>query len=295
MFDVKAFLEKYNIEFKAYGTHTTSGWIEIHCPFRDCSDPSYHMGIHIKSGVFHCWVCKRKGGAAMLVSTLLKTSFHNANKIINEFADSIIINPEEPPKPAYLKPPKGIGPPNDLVSAYLSSRNFNPPEIINKYHLMYGLPHGDFHYRIIIPVIQNNEVVNYLGRDITGKQSRYKNYPNEKVVVPIKQCMYNIDNIYSDKIIIVEGVFDVWRLGDNAVATLGTGFTIPQIRTLMFKPIREVYIMYDKEADGHAEALAHLISPLVEKVEVVTLEKVKDPAELNHAESMEVKKKLGIL
>ena len=56
MFDVISFLEEYNIDYTTSGKNVTSGWVEINCPF--CGDdPSYHMGVNLSSGLYHCWIC----------------------------------------------------------------------------------------------------------------------------------------------------------------------------------------------------------------------------------------------
>ena len=39
--------------------------------------------------------------------------------------------------------------------------------------------------------------------------------------MPPTQCLYNIDNVKKGRVVIVEGVTDVWRIGNGAIA-LGT-------------------------------------------------------------------------
>jgi len=54
-------------------------------------------------------------------------------------------------------------------------------------------------------------------------------------------------------VIIVEGITDVWRLGDGAVATFTKNFTREQILLLKKKNIKEAFVFYDSDAVGQSK------------------------------------------
>ena len=51
----------------------------------------------------------------------------------------------------------------------------------------------------------------------------------EKSVVNYKDILYNMDRVQGEKVVVVEGITDVWRMGDGFVASFGTTLTSAQI------------------------------------------------------------------
>jgi DNA primase len=283
--DILSFLKNNNIQFKTSGTNVTSGWIEISCPYPYCPDPSFHCGINIKSNLHSCWICGSKGNMNQLVMRLLKCSYSDAIKEVNKYNIDIFV--EEKVKPTYNNPQK-IDLSNfstelpTLHYSYLLDRNFDPEKIKTKYKILSCFQTGKFAYRIIIPIFIHGTLVNYVARDVSGKQQRYKNLSNDKAIIPIKQCLYNIDSI-KDRVIICEGPFDVWRIGDNAIATLGTSFTSEQLGLLATKEIKKAVVFYDSDATRKAEMLADALTAFIDSVDIYVLD-YGDPAGLSDEE-----------
>jgi len=135
--------------------------------------------------------------------------------------------------------------------------------------------------------------VSFTARDVTNSQEpRYKNMPNEDSIVPIKQCLYNIDNA-ENTLVIVEGIFDAWRIGNGAVATLGTKFTMPQIKLILDKKPKSVFVLFDKGALKEANKLASLLAPHISHTEILEID-VKDPAELSGKEVKMLRREIGL-
>jgi DNA primase len=297
MFNVISFFEENNIEFHTSGKNVTKGWTEINCPF--CSDPSFHLGINLESGLFHCWICGAKGGPSILIKRLLNVSYSEAQRIENEFT-SFKKQEQEQNKEIISKIefPKGLE--KNFPSyhkEYLIKRNFDPDYIINQYQLKACLRlGGDFAYRIIIPIIIDNQIVSYTARDITEKAKyKYKHLSNEKSIIQVKDCLYNIDTV-KDKCIIVEGVIDVWRIGDAAIAMFGLEYTIRQLNILFSKELKEAYVMFDSEPQAirKANKLANTLSTFIPKVSVIELSS-GDPADLTTEEILSLKAKINFV
>ena len=150
-FDVKSFLADCGIEYSSKGPKSTKGWVQIQCPFNDCSTEPDRMGIHASTGVFHCWHCRRKGPPALIVARLLGVNFREANDIVQRYDDDIIEKPFSVPSATKVEV-KGLGPLQEMHRNYLIERNFDPDYLIRKYRIGgFGL-HGRFPYRIGIPV-----------------------------------------------------------------------------------------------------------------------------------------------
>jgi len=142
----------------------------------------------------------------------------------------------------------------------------------------------------MIPIFYKNYLVNYVGRDVTGKQNRYLNMTNKQSIIPLKNLVYNLDNCKTKTVGIVEGIFDVWKLGDNFVATFGTAIINYQILELL--KFDKFYIIFDSEKDAWEKAinLGKKLASFSKDVEIIDLElKNKDIADLNEQELQDLK------
>jgi len=308
--DIKSFLEKEEIPYSSSGENVTQGWINLRCIF--CNDHANHLGINLESGVFHCWICGEKGDFNKFVRELLICSWQTAKKTIETYTIDAYIEQ----KNKFLSPvsnnnlkkinfDKFMKNLPDLHKKYLLERNFDPNHICEKYLVRSCYVIGRFPYRLVIPIIMENKIVNLTSRDVTNKQTpKYKNLSNEEAIIPMKECIYNIDSI-KDKVVIVEGVTKVWRIGDGAVATMGIEVTQKQIDFLIQKCLRqnfkEAYIMFDNDSeDGQgeclsqrkAEKLANSISSFISKVEVILPK--GDPADMTFQEVVDFRKEINL-
>lgn len=100
-------------------------------------------------------------------------------------------------------------------------------------------------------------------------------------------ALYNLDNAEKfSEVAIVEGVTDVWRIGDNAVATFGKQLSPAQKKTLRdrFRGKRLVFVpdMNDPQTVAIAEAqrIELLSSGSFSAVEISCIESGKDPGSL---------------
>jgi hypothetical protein len=132
------------------------------------------------------------------------------------------------------------------VSNYLTSRNFDPGMLTSKYGIRFAdrgahwdnpnspTPFIFYDPRLLIPVIQHRRLISWQARALIKTPDRYKYIfpPGAKK----SMWLYNLDKaLFHRDIIITEGVTNVWRIGDNAVALFGKSSSEYQLN--LFKTI----------------------------------------------------------
>ena len=292
-FNSTLYLEDKNILFHTEGKNVTEGWINIECLW--CDDPSHHLGIS-PSNLYHCWRCGLKGSAIDIVMKVENCSYGSALIVMENYEDYLpgYVNQEEKTQGvSRIKFPSDMKDLESLHRNYLIKRGFNPEELIEKYQLKACYLTGEFKYRIIVPVILDGRTVNFLGMDVTGQAKyRYKNNSNDNAIIPIKSLLYNLDSVQNTALI-VEGITDVWRMGDGTVATMSMEYTQEQILLLCRKKVKKAVVMFDGEelAIRKAYKLANALSAAIPVVEVFELPS-GDPAELSEKEVKNIRQKI---
>jgi len=293
LFDIQAYLDDKGIPYDQAGAKNVSaGYIGIACCF--CSDRSNHLGINLQSHLYTCWKCAEKGNLFQLIKEVEGCSFGRAISIaklyiVSDF-DHLIRRERSRSEIAMLPAPAT----DDFLPIhddFLKSRRYDRLEMQRRYDIMaVGPTCDDWKFRILIPIIMDGELKTFVGRDTTGKSEvPYKNSPIEKSIMPAKECLYGIDDV-KDSAILVEGLFDRWRYGKNAVCTFGVQMTSTQIYRL--KGLKKVTMLFDADALKKAEGLAHAISSVVPLVEVIELPD-GDPDDLNEDDLFELKRIVG--
>jgi DNA primase len=299
-FDVISYLEQRQIPFSETGKNIASGWIGLTCPFPYCSDASTHFGINLTSKIFKCWICGTKGNPVALVKAFEQCSWSKAKEIVEEFTDWSIVKDEviqERAKATFVLPPEFtlITPDTIPISVqnYLTDRNFDPVKTATKFFpLYYAGFTGKYKFRLIIPVYHENRIVNFLGRSISKNAPLpYRNCPNDQAEIPINSLLYGYDELpVGASCVLVEGVFDKWRMGFGALATFGLEFTIEQADLLRKKRPKKVFILDDPGAEQAADKTASKIS--FAPSEVIDLFGSRDPAEFTPQEATELMRDL---
>jgi DNA primase len=179
----------------------------------------------------------------------------------------------------------------DIHREYLASRNFDPVYIFAKYKLRCNGPLGNFRLRLIIPFYERKRLVTYTTRDVTNKaRIPYIHCSKEKSILNPKDTLYNIDTV-EDTALILEGVTDVWRMGDATVATMGDKWTVKQMRLL--RNLKRGFVLYDaeEEAQENARRLAKNLSITVPEVHVLELG-IGDPADISPDDAKSIRKEI---
>lgn len=292
MFNARRWLNDAGIPYFTAGKNVTEGWTTLSCPF--CGDRSNHGGISPDGLKYSCYKCGPKGSVVKLIKHILQIDHYAAKTIFDRYASALDIGyyTEERTRASAVtwpRPEFEVGIPS-IFSRYLYTRGYQPSQIENLYGIKACYITGDFKYRLVIPVVENNRIVTYVGRDVTGKsQLKYKNLKEELSIKPAKDCIYNIDSV-GDTAIIVEGIFDVWRLKYNAVATLGLIYTRAQVRMLS-KRLKKAFICFDAEPDAQemANGLGEELAMTGVDVYIVVIDK-KDPDCLSEEEAENIRK-----
>jgi DNA primase len=289
-FNAMEFLEEYGIDHRP----ANKDWTQVkQCPF--CLNNAYHLGINTKKTFFNCFVCHKSGRVEFLIYNLLKIPYAKAKEIAELYGASPSFESEPGPRAEQVKI-AGMTTLRPLHIEYLKSRGYDYLFLERRYQIGACYTVGRFPYRIVIPIYSDGVLVNATSRDVTGQQKeRYLSLSNEEAVIPRNECVYNIDSVAGENLLIVEGPFDVWRIGGSTVSTFGTGFTMAQVVRILSKFPKNIYIMFDNETEAqkNANRLASCFAPLVPHVEILGIP-VKDPAMLSEQEAIEIRNELKL-
>ena len=284
MFDTLRYLRDFDMPHQTSASNLSTGWIGITCPF--CPNPHGPRGGISPEGYYNCWRC---GWHPIedLVMALENIPYHDACRRVREYDTDEVMPPRRVDivRPQTVTWPPGTSRMQARHRDYLARRRFDPDWLEERYSLMGTGPVGDYANRIIAPVMVDGVMVSYQGRDITGRDDpKYRACPGDLEVIPHKHVLYNIDNAGDGPLVVVEGITDVWRLGDRAVATFGTKFTWPQVK--MMARYRKVYILYDSEhtAQNQARDICLSLTSLTVQASVVHLP-VGDPGDLSNEQA----------
>lgn len=266
--------------------HVHEGWGQTHCPF--CTDGShgFHLGFNLSSGYFSCWRCGGKSNWEVLKALLPRDDI---KKLIQEYsgrkrrqrAVKKKIRKRNARKPLKMK-----GWLRKPHRKYLINKNFDPDKLEEEWSLGSTGPLSlDWKWRIVAPIHNTDgRIVAYTGRTLNdAAKPRWKMSKNEEITEDPKKLLYGIDKI-QDRVLIVEGPSDVWRIGPGAVALLGIDWYVEQVHILRKIPHR--FIMFDPEpqAQRQARKLASWLAPFPGETEIITGLKT-DPGALSQHEA----------
>ncbi len=289
--DIITYLESRGLEYKTAGKNIGKGWVGMDCPF--CDDQRNHFGINKKTGKYSCWHCAEHG---RIIKFIMVTESCNVKKAIT-IAKTIDLEEYYDEESSFI-PYEGEIIPKECAKEfpnihlnYLKGRNFNPTSLIKKYKLRACHNSGKYRFRIIAPVFFNRQIVSFIAGDVTGKaEEKYLFPPNDKTVLPVHDCLYNIDNA-EDRIILVEGITDVWRIGGGAVGLLGKQMSKIQMQTLIDKEITRVVVIPDSDAIDSGEMICEQLSGVIDEVMMIYLDE-GDPADMNPNDLKDLKETL---
>ena len=288
--DVVKFLTDQKIDFRTSGANIGRNFIGIRvCPA--CGDRKFHLGVSKKTANFHCFKCSSKFWLFDYVVEQYKCTRQEAKRICFPYLDFNKSGVDEQvlERPSRIKLP--LGATQNFPKAhlkYLEKRGFSF-ETIQRFSLSACHMLSTYKYRIIIPVLYDGKMVSFTGRAIAGQDPRYLHSPNEDSVIPVKQCLYNID-LATKHTIICEGAIDCWRLGTGSVATFGTKFTNRQLNVLRKNGCEKVTIIFDPDKGGRkaTKELVTALDMIGIDAESYTL-RDKDPGDLTEDEALDLR------
>lgn len=158
-----------------------------------------------------------------------------------------------------------------------------------------------FNDRLIIPIRdENSQLVGFAGRALSDNQKpKYINSRTSSLYEK-GRTLYNLHNIQTDNVHVVEGYADVWRLhmsGYSAVAPCGTAFTKQHLDLLYERGIKNVVFCFDGDSAGlKAQESVRAVIQHDSRFEFgfMTLPGGKDPDELIREQGSEAFEKVEI-
>jgi len=301
-FDIISFLEDNDVPFRLSGKNVGRGWVGIPCCF--CGGHGYHGGVNLSYKGFSCFQCAETASPPKLIKQILNCSWAEAYDILKKYSTNKSSWAPDPlpgrghsQKPVHL--PALTGPLSSSGGLYLESRGFNPKAIEAKYGIKETGPVGNYKFRLIIPIFFGKRLVSFTTRSYTEKvKPKYKAQPVEEAIIPVKDCLYNIDTV-KDTLLIVEGPADVWRMGDGTVALFGLNCSASQQETIFkwwtYKQRsprkKKVVILLDPKTKKAADKLYYTLTSFIRDIKIVELTD-QDPAELTQESAMNLKVEL---
>lgn len=185
-------------------------------------------------------------------------------------------------------------PSNHEAVIYLAGRGFDPAKIGRFYNVHWCTKSDRFicQDRLIIPIYHRKKMVGWQARaayDCDWKQSYVPKYYTAPGT-PRRQILYNFGNaVYYQTGVIVEGVTDVWRVGPQAVCTLGATMTMQQQSLFKrgFKNYAGVLLFDPDVKDKVKEKVDQLVAAMATKLKSgfcrVNLPEGTDPGSLDRS------------
>jgi 5S rRNA maturation endonuclease (ribonuclease M5) len=292
--DLERLLDDFGIEYRKSG----GDWIQLKCPSCYAGDGKFGLGWQGK--IFTCFRCGRIDRVDV-VSALLDTPRADTFKIISKYTVG-----KTPPSRHFdhtltildhkdrVKMPYSAVKMADRHRAYLEKRHFDPEALELEWGLLGTGPVGPFANRIIIPITDplTKTVCCFQGRDITGKSpNKYKSCLDNEAVIPIKSCLYGLDRVVGDSVVVTEGPTKVWRLGAGSVCTFGA--TVTNVQVKLLKQFQRVFLLFDEDEAGQegAKKVGKELAVFGMNTVLVTAG-IEDVAELSSRDAAELMKEL---
>lgn len=295
-------LDNLNIPYWTSGKNISKNSIGIQCPF--CNDPSNHCGIFSDTDLFSCWRCNEKGTLFKLIQKLTRISYEEFEDITENISVNFKMSASEqiqgilgnkPTSATKLyKESNKISLPkyakeitlhtkSKLLERFLGRRHISLERCVKYKCLICEI--GEYSHRMVIPIFFLRKLVGYQAVDLTGHSKlKYKTSSTN-----VNNFLYNYDSVYCcHTLILVEGIFDVWRLDTTTVCSFGTHLTDTQRKLVLEIKPKEIIFCWDSDAYFKARAVASWFRPFVEKIKVVKLPEEEDPDSLGKERTLEL-------
>ena len=244
------------------------------------------MGYSIRGNFVNCWKCGSHSLGETVASILgipQKQAWAMVGQIDKQRVGPVVS------KRGTLELPKGIAPLSDAHKRYLVKRGFDPDELVALWDLGgIGLA-SRLSWRIFIPIKYQGQTVSWTTRSIKDNvELRYVSAAEKQEAINHKSLLYGEDYA-RHSIVVVEGPFDVWKIGPGCVGTCGTGYSRAQVNRMARYPVRTICFDNEKQAQKRARELANMLAVFEGETNIVTLD-AKDAAEASDSEIRELRK-----
>ncbi len=240
--------------------------------------------------MFVCWACGRHSIKSTLIQLVKNTG--KIGQLLAQLEIPTYFEKETTFK-GKLVLPKGIADLSPPHVKYLERRNYDP-HLLSKFWGVQGIGVKSTNpWRLFIPIHYRGEVVSWTTRTLLDGGKRYHSASSQQERIPHKSLLFGEDVVPGDAVILVEGPFDVFRVGAGAVSCFGTTFTDAQVERLTRFKRRVVCFDSQPEAQRQAQELCRLLSALPGVTLNVTIN-AKDPGSADEEEIRELRKLIAL-
>jgi hypothetical protein len=173
---------------------------------------------------------------------------------------------------------------------YLEGRGFDAKELEKKWELKSTGPVAlldgvDYGHRVLAPIYWDFRQVTFQARDTTNRHVlKYMACMKAREVMHHKHIVYKHPNYSWRECLCCEGITDVWRFGECAIATFGIEYTQQQVR-MVGKLYDRVGVCFDDEVQAKRKANQLVNDLRVRGVDAFRVDVVGDPGGLSQEEA----------
>lgn len=246
-------LNELGIDFRRSGhEHCRPGWVQLDCPFCSKGWQHYRLGYNLAKRFCHCWCC----GFHPTAQVLAEHTGQDVSRFYRALGEVDTIRFTEERTQGKLELPRGVCSLKEPHKEYLRSRSYDPDDLAKRWNIQGTDFDSPLPWRIFIPIVYRGEVVSWSTRRLhDDDKQRYQAAELRQEKVHRSELLYGEDYCTKHTIIVVEGFFDVWRIGEGAVATMTTSYTRAQLRRMSKYPRRVVCFDSEKAAQARASKL----------------------------------------
>lgn len=250
--------QKKDLIVSIFGEGTTSGDgkdIAVFCPTCKKSPKSKKkrkLSISIETGIYHCWVCESKGKS---LAKFIKHEIPNFKDLekVREFFGTEIVDGETVEEEIKLSLPEDFrlvvldnNRTTRIIKKYLFNRGMTEEDLY-RFKVGYSEDFG-FENRAIFPSFDSDLNLNfYVTRTVDQKIkfAKYRNCDASK-----KDIIFNEHLIdWKKPVIIVEGIFDAVKAGNNSIPILGSWIDMQhQVFKKLVQNQSDVFLGFDPDA-----------------------------------------------
>lgn len=269
--EFKEILQDHRIQFRTEGHHhTRPGWINFDCPYCGKGSRKWHMGYNTQFGYVTCWRCGRHN----VFDVLIELTGMERSEVGSALRGLELSNaPTKAQNRGTLAIPACVGSLTGPHRKYLEKRGFDSDRIAKLWGLGgIGANGGRFGlaWRLFIPIHYHGEIVSWTTRSLSDtSDKKYRTARENEESMSHKTLLYGEDYC-KQTAIVFEGCPDVWAVGPGAVATLGTIWSVAQLKALLKFPRRVVCFDNEEVAQRRAVALCQKLA-MADEYETVNL------------------------
>ncbi len=292
--DPREALDIAGIEYSESGKNIGRNYIGIEeCPF--CQKGNNHLGVRVDAPVFNCFSCGTKGNLLKLFAKIL-----GFGEALEKLADATPKELKEKlseirERAVHVELPKDCSTEITAYHAgYLISRGFDYEELCNNHNLHFTGPAAEIPNAIVVPFVKRNKLTTYTTISIADDVAiRYLHLPEEESILSVKEQLYGIDETDGNSCIVVEGIFDKFRIGEGCVCSFGT--RLSEIQFSLLRKFSRVVILMDGDIAG-MDATAEIVEELsgfVSEIIPVYLDDGVDPDIMDPKDIIKVRELIG--